>query len=390
MKRIISLLLTLIVLFASVCTAAAELIPPIEYTVTEDGVITEYFGEGYVNVPAVIGDTEIQKIGDKVFFDLGIEAVYMEEGIKEIGTSAFEGSNIRTADIPGSVHTIGKSAFMNCDSLSYIHIRSTDGNVLFKPDAFYNTPHISLNIYCTADAETLKEKFALAKGDDNFDIVVGHRGMADGIEQVGKAEFPISRCIDCGYFTLSFPGIMGHPFTDVDNAAWYAEAVDAAYNTGIINGKTENTFEPDATMTCSEAAKIAASIHALKNGNNVSKPESDAWYVPFVDYCYNYEIFEAHIAFDWNAPITRAQMAYMFSRADASCDYINDVPFIDIPDVEETTTFAYEILDLYDKGIAVGDKSMSFHPDDNIKRSEAAAIISRILFYDMRIELAKG
>ena len=131
------------------------------------------------NALEVIGDTEIQKIGDKVFFDLGIEAVYMEEGIKEIGTSAFEGSNIRTADIPGSVHTIGKSAFMNCDSLSYVHIRSTDGKVLFKPDAFYNTPHISLNIYCTADAEVLKEKFALAKGDDNFDIVVGHRGMAD-------------------------------------------------------------------------------------------------------------------------------------------------------------------------------------------------------------------
>ena len=64
MKRIISLLLTLVVLFASVCTVSAELIPPIEYTVTEDGVITEYFGEGYVNVPAVIGDTEIQKIGD--------------------------------------------------------------------------------------------------------------------------------------------------------------------------------------------------------------------------------------------------------------------------------------------------------------------------------------
>ena len=149
-------------------------------------------------------------------------------------------------------------------------------------------------------------------------------------------------------------------------------------------------FKPDETMTCSEAAKIAASIHALKNGNNVSKPESDAWYVPFVDYCYNYEIFEEHIEFDWNAPIARAQMAYMFSRTDASCDYINDVPFIDIPDVEETTTFAYEILDLYDKGIAVGDESMSFHPDDNIKRSEAAAIISRILFYDMRIELAKG
>ena len=104
---------------------------------------------------------------------------------------------------------------------------------------------------------------------------------------------------------------------------------------------------------------------------------------------------KAVIAGNWKMNKTPDEAKAIISEmkplvAGADCKVVLCVPFIDIPDVEETTTFAYEILDLYDKGIAVGDESMSFHPDDNIKRSEAAAIISRILFYDMRIELAKG
>lgn len=390
MKRIVSGLIIFFLAIGNVVIAFAEESPKPEFFVTPNGEITEYYGGEYVNVPSMIGETEVKKIGDSAFFDIGIESVYIQEGIEEIGESSFEGASLWTVDIPSTVHTIGKSAFMNCSELFYIHIRSLDGNISFRPDAFYNTPHISLMIYCSADKELIKEKFALAKGDDNFDIVVGHRGMSDGIEQIGKAEFPVSRCEDCGHFTLSFPGSMGHPFADVESSSWYSDYVDAAYNIGIINGKSENKFDPDATMTCAEAAKITASIHALKNGNNISPPESDAWYVPFVDYCYNYEIFEEHMVFDWNKPITRAQMAYMFSRADNLEDYINDVPYIDIPDVEETTPFAGEILKLYNKGIAVGDEAMNFHPDANIKRSEVSAIISRILFYEMRVELAKG
>ena len=66
-----------------------------------------------------------------------------------------------------------------------------------------------------------------------------------------------------------------------------------------------------------------------------------------------------------------------------------------IPPIEYTVTEDGVITEYFGEGYVnvpgvIGDESMSFHPDDNIKRSEAAAIISRILFYDMRIELAKG
>ena len=80
-----------------------------------------------------------------------------------------------------------------------------------------------------------------------------------------------------------------------------------------------------------------------------------------------------------------------FHGATVNPYFINDVPITDIPDVYDTTPFAYEILDLYNKGVAVGsDEYMTFYPDSQVKRSEAAALISRILCYDMRIELPKG
>jgi hypothetical protein len=115
------------------------------------------------------------------------------------------------------------------------------------------------------------------------------------------------------------------------------------------------------------------------------------WYDVYVDYCYANAIIEDYIVFDWNANATRAQMAYLFSRCDMERCFINDVPLTDIPDVYDTTPHAYEILDLYNKGIAVGsDEHMTYYPDSQVKRSEAAALVSRILCHDMRIELPKG
>ncbi|UKI36449.1 MAG: S-layer homology domain-containing protein [Clostridiales bacterium] len=115
------------------------------------------------------------------------------------------------------------------------------------------------------------------------------------------------------------------------------------------------------------------------------------WYDVYVDYCYDNGIIEDYIVFDWDENATRAQMAYLFSRCDVNPYFINDVPITDIPDVYDTTPFAYEILDLYNKGVAVGSNEyMAFYPDSQVKRSEAAALISRILCYDMRIELPKG
>ena len=34
------------------------------------------------------------------------------------------------------------------------------------------------------------------------------------------------------------------PFRDVEESAWYADAVEAVYSKGIMEGKAEDTFDP--------------------------------------------------------------------------------------------------------------------------------------------------
>lgn len=362
------------------------------YEYTEDGVITAYYGDKIAEFPAEIDGIKINEIGVMACFDLDIEYAFIDEGIETINTNAFEGCNIEYVYIPSSVKNIGERAFANCANLMDFTICSK--NITFDYDVFVGTEYITFNIPCTANKQTMYNKISDAKGDGNFELSTIHMALTESMEEKDIFGENMIYCEDCGFKGSKYLEDITLPFSDVSEDAWYYPYVQIAYSFGIINGKSETIFDPNAGLTCAEAAKIAAVIH---NKNCYYCYEQDFspigrnWYDVYVKYCYDNEIIEDYIVFDWNANATRAEMAYLFSRCDMDTYFINDVPITDIPDVYDTTPFAYEILDLYNKGIAVGsDENMTYYPDSQVKRSEAATLISRILCYDMRIELPKG
>lgn len=51
------------------------------------------------------------------------------------------------------------------------------------------------------------------------------------------------------WWVLGGTGCICDPYTDVDKAAWYHDAVDYALETGLMNGLNETTFAPNGTMT---------------------------------------------------------------------------------------------------------------------------------------------
>ena len=362
------------------------------YEYTKDGVITAYYGDEYAFFPAEIDGTKINEIGVMACFDLGIEYISISEGIELINTNAFEGSNAKSAYIPSSVKSIGERAFANCANLNEVTLNSE--KITFDSDVFIGTGLIQFYIPCTADENVMYKKISDAKGNGNFEFLTMHTALVESMEEKDIFGENMIYCEDCGFKGSRYLDDSIPPFEDVSNDSWYYSYVQTAYSFGIINGKSETRFDPDAGLTCAEAAKIAAVIH---NKSQYEREEvefqmtGENWYDVYVDYCYDNGIIEDYIIFDWDKNATRAQMAYLFSRCDINPYFINDVPITDIPDVYDTTPFAYEILDLYNKGIAVGSNEyMTFHPDSQVKRSEAAALISRILCYDMRIELPKG
>ena len=64
------------------------------------------------------------------------------------------------------------------------------------------------------------------------------------------------------------------PFADVDMGSWYANAVVWAKQNGIVNGVTENEFDPDANITREQIAAIMFRYAQYKGMNAVTLEEN--------------------------------------------------------------------------------------------------------------------
>ncbi len=67
------------------------------------------------------------------------------------------------------------------------------------------------------------------------------------------------------------------PFTDVPEGAWYYPDVENAYETGLINGKSADTFCPNDDLTYAEAAKLAAAMHQRYTAGAVTLENGVPW-----------------------------------------------------------------------------------------------------------------
>lgn len=394
MKRAISIITALLLfcmpVFAEVLPYDTKVSSDGVFEYVPEGVVTAYYGGDVVSIPSEIDGTPISDVGAMLCYDLDVSTVYMYEGIEMVHESAFEGSNITYADIPSTATYIDDRAFANCENLDSVVLNSE--NTKFGYDVFMGTGYIVFTIPCTADEAALREKISDAKGDNRFEFVKMHTALIESMTEKDIYGANMFYCNACGFKGSKYMEDVNLPFTDVSEDAWYYPYVATAYNYSILSGKSETTFDPDAGLTCAEAAKIAACIHNSQMSlEQPLKPSGEHWYDVYVDYCYRNYIIEKGVEFDWNKNATRGEMAYFFSRCDANPYYINEVPITDIPDVYEITPYSHEILDLYNKGVAVGSNEYyAFYPFAEVKRSEAAVLISKILFHDMRTELPKG
>lgn len=186
------------------------------------------------------------------------------------------------------------------------------------------------------------------------------------------------------------------PFIDVSPEAWYYGDVKTAREAGLINGKTDTTYCPDDLLTYAEAVKLAACMYQKNETGTVSLVNGDPWYQSYVDYAKMKGIIAKD--YDWTAPATRAGYMAIFAHAlpDASLAAKNEVPDGSIPDVPANYPEAPEIYKLYRAGILQGSDdnyngAWTKHlckPADNIKRSEVAAILTRMMFVDKRISFS--
>ena len=185
-------------------------------------------------------------------------------------------------------------------------------------------------------------------------------------------------------------------FTDVSGQDWYDRWVNLAYSAGMMEGTGEGRFDPQKELTVAETLRLAACLEsrAIQDDFHLQSVSGALWYSSSVTYCEAVGIisYGEYAKDDLNRPITRAEMARIFSRTTAvrSMENINSPERVrmSVPDVKTGDYAAEAIYGLFAKGVFTGrDSACSFYPTENLTRAEAATMIVRIIRPEHRITL---
>lgn len=193
-------------------------------------------------------------------------------------------------------------------------------------------------------------------------------------------------------------------FTDIAPDDWFYENVTALYTFGLTNGKNSlSTYVPDSDTTVAEILTMAARLRSLydygtaESGADLYRSAGTNWYDPYAAYLKASGIISSEFDGHWNRSATRSEMAHILAHALPAelFESINQTTVTEgyatgkyITDVTEYTAYQQDILTLYRWGILEGmDSSGSFFPAQTIRRSEVAAMVTRLVDKDLRITL---
>lgn len=179
--------------------------------------------------------------------------------------------------------------------------------------------------------------------------------------------------------------------TFADIAAHKAKSIiESLASRGIINGKSKNCFEPNSTMSRAEFATIITRALALPERNNAFfvDVKSNDWFYRYVNTAYAYGIVNgvSDDRFNPNGTITREESAVMVTRATKLCGMaaemdaqaIRDVlaQFFDYVKASDWSRSALAFC--YSEGI-LDSSVMDIKPKEAVTRAEIASMLYNML-----------
>ncbi len=172
-------------------------------------------------------------------------------------------------------------------------------------------------------------------------------------------------------------------FQDLDSVPWAVEAINGLAARGMVKGRSETVFDPNANITRAEYCQML--VNAINAGNAAAESTytdvpSDAWYYNAVSVASRLGIVNGlgDGNFGPNELITRQDMAVMTYRAAQSkqinLDPVNDQ--ITFEDSNDIASYAFEaVMTLQKAGIINGMTETTFELLSNATRAQSAKIL---------------
>ena len=174
-------------------------------------------------------------------------------------------------------------------------------------------------------------------------------------------------------------------FKDYDRTAWYAEAVSAAVDNGLLYGKSSMIIDPNGDMTRAEMAAIINRSFGCYAKADISKYKDvskDKWYFEDVAMAVQMGTYNgrSNTAMAPDAPITRQEAMTVVARALAlDYDSYSKTELTQFSDAGKVSTWALPYVRAMVGADYIHGRGKILAPQDNITRAEFAQIFANII-----------
>ena len=172
-------------------------------------------------------------------------------------------------------------------------------------------------------------------------------------------------------------------FIDVAPNAWYKDAIQYAYDNGLMTGVSATEFAPEATTTRAMIVSMLARLENVTTAQAAGFADvDDEWYATAVNWAANVGVVNGYEdnTFRPNQPITREQLAAILMNY-AACigqDVSNRADLTSYTD--QPSTWAEEAMSwAVAEGLISGVTADTLQPQGAATRAQVAAILQRFL-----------
>ena len=175
-------------------------------------------------------------------------------------------------------------------------------------------------------------------------------------------------------------------FIDVAPNAWYKDAVQYAYDNGLMTGVSDTEFAPEATTTRAMIVSILARLENVTTAEAAGFADVDDndWYATAVNWAANVGVVNGYEdnTFQPNTAITREQLAaILMNYAAYKGEDVSARASLDAySDAENVSTWATDTMSwAVAEGYITGMTADTLQPQGSATRAQVAAILQRFL-----------
>lgn len=381
------------------CTSLKDFTVPDSVTTLGTAII-EYSGVEYLKIGSSISNCP----GTSFLNTEKLKKVEISEGVEEICYGMFMYCNeIEEIHLPSTLKKIENTAFYGMEPIEKIYYNGTREDWKKVAGGTLNPGISSKNIVFLKEPEVPdKEEIEPDNKDDEKENTENKpqeekpkpqkdKELTEKNYHLREVEMPKPNSSSQGQTkkgklsNIKKKNTYKNQFSDVKNGHWYAEYIQTAFETGIINGKPDGTFAPNDEVSSAEVIKMAVLINYYYNGLGDEKSKftpsnGEKWYDPYMAYASDVFFGGRTIVGNPQLPATRYFTALIFASCLPDAEYPQTVDVTSIPDVPAYDDYYPYVMQLYRAGILSGnDDKGTFAPDSNLTRSEAVAIVTRVI-----------